>query len=127
MSQQPNTIQIMLIYAQLCATYLLYIMLHSKKTFAIYYAIIIPKQCYTCQILGFHSQKKIYTFTFWIPTLKILGPPLGPGNGLRAGSVSKKWQNDTVAIFVVIWQIVSNYGLIRLKRFILSISSKLCN
>jgi hypothetical protein len=28
MAQQPNTIQIMLIYAQLCVTYLLYIMLH---------------------------------------------------------------------------------------------------
>jgi hypothetical protein len=36
-------------------------------------------------------------------------------------------QNDHVARFVVIWQLVSNHGLIRLKRFISSISSKLCN
>jgi hypothetical protein len=36
-------------------------------------------------------------------------------------------QNNPVARFVVIWQLVSNYGLIRLKRFVSSISSKLCN
>jgi hypothetical protein len=31
------------------------------------------------------------------------------------------------SVFVVIWQILSNHGLIRLKRFVSSISSKLCN
>jgi hypothetical protein len=36
-------------------------------------------------------------------------------------------QNDTVANFVVIWQLVFNHDLIRLKRFVSSISSKLCN
>jgi hypothetical protein len=36
-------------------------------------------------------------------------------------------QNDPVARFVVIRQLVSNHGLIRLKRFVSSISSKLCN
>jgi hypothetical protein len=36
-------------------------------------------------------------------------------------------QNDTVANFGVIWQLVSNHDLIRLKRFVSSISSKLCN
>jgi hypothetical protein len=36
-------------------------------------------------------------------------------------------QNSTVAIFVVIWQILFNHGLIRLKSFVSSISSKLCN
>jgi hypothetical protein len=76
MAQQPNTIQIMLIYAQLCATYLLYIMLHSKKHL-LYIMQLLYLCSYTCQILCFHSQKKkLYTFIFWIPTLKILGPPL---------------------------------------------------
>jgi hypothetical protein len=36
-------------------------------------------------------------------------------------------QNDTVVIFVVIWQLVFNHCLIRLKKFVSSISSKLCN
>jgi hypothetical protein len=31
------------------------------------------------------------------------------------------------SVFVVIWQILFNHGLIRLKRFVSSISSKLCN
>ena len=31
------------------------------------------------------------------------------------------------SIFVCIWYLVSNYGLIRLKRFILSFTAKLCN
>ena len=37
------------------------------------------------------------------------------------------WQNGHCSIFVVIWQIVSNHSLIRLKRFVSWISSKLCN
>jgi hypothetical protein len=36
-------------------------------------------------------------------------------------------QNDTIANFVVICQLVSNHTLIRLKRFVSSISFKLCN
>ena len=36
-------------------------------------------------------------------------------------------QNDIVAVFVVIWQLVSNHSLIRFKRFVSWISSKLCN
>jgi hypothetical protein len=47
--------------------------------------------------------------------------------GLRAGLDQKILQNDTVTSFVVIWQLVSNHGVIRLKRFVSSISSKLCN
>jgi hypothetical protein len=37
------------------------------------------------------------------------------------------WQNGTVTLFVVIWQLMSNHGLIRLKRFVSFISSELCN
>jgi hypothetical protein len=36
----------------------------------------------------------------------------------------EKWYYST---FVVIWQLVSNHSLIRLKRFVSWISSKLCN
>jgi hypothetical protein len=47
---------------------------------------------------------------------------------LRAGlDVNFFLQNGTIAFFVVIWQILFNHGLIRLKRFVSSISSKLCN
>jgi hypothetical protein len=42
-------------------------------------------------------------------------------------SSKKNLQNDIVTLFVVIWQILSNHDLIRLKRFVSSISSKLCN
>jgi hypothetical protein len=45
-SQQPNTIQIMLIYAQLCATYLLYIVLHSKK-----HLLYIMQLLYLCSAI----------------------------------------------------------------------------
>jgi len=36
-------------------------------------------------------------------------------------------QNRNSSTFVCIWQILFNYGLIRLKRFISSIPTKLCN
>jgi hypothetical protein len=36
-------------------------------------------------------------------------------------------QNATGALFVVIWPLVSNYELIRLKRFVSWITAKLCN
>jgi hypothetical protein len=36
-------------------------------------------------------------------------------------------QNGHRIFFVVIWQILSNHGIIRLKRFVSSILSKLCN
>jgi hypothetical protein len=45
----------------------------------------------------------------------------------RAGLVLIFLQNDTVANVVVIWQLVSNHGLTRLKKFVSSISSKLYN
>jgi hypothetical protein len=45
----------------------------------------------------------------------------------RAGLVAIFLQNDTVVNFVVIWQLVSNHNLIKLKRFVSSISFKLCN
>jgi hypothetical protein len=47
---------------------------------------------------------------------------------LRAGlDVNFFLQNGYGSFFVVIWQILSNHGLIRLKRFVSSISSKLYN
>jgi hypothetical protein len=54
---------------------------------------------------------------------------------LYAGSRYRAWfscqffflSKCICSIFVVIWQLVSNYGLISLKRFVSSISSKLCN
>jgi hypothetical protein len=42
-------------------------------------------------------------------------------------ALSKFLAKCNCSIFVVIWQLVSNHGLIRLKRFVSSISSKLCN
>jgi len=41
--------------------------------------------------------------------------------------VQKNLQNMNSNTFICIWQILSNYKLTRLKRFVLSIPTKLCN
>ena len=42
-------------------------------------------------------------------------------------SSKKILQNRYCSTFICLWQILSNYGLTRLKRFISSIPTKLCN
>jgi hypothetical protein len=71
----------------------------------------------------------LYRYTPYTWKIEKIGVPYKlPFLSLRAGLDQFFFlQNGTVALFVVIWQILSNYGLIRLKRFVSSISSKLYN
>jgi hypothetical protein len=58
----------------------------------------------------------------------VVAPNANSGKKTKGLLDAKKiWQNRHCSVFVVIWQLVSNHSLIRIKRFVSWISSKLYN